>query len=396
MLETDPRRRLRVGLFTAGLIALFGISVLLVGKKQQLFVSQVAFKAQFVHVGGLVAGAPVWLNGVVVGSVDEVTLPPDPTQREILVVFNVDAKVARRVRADSQVAIRTLGLLGDRYLEVTSGSPSQPKMKDGSEVQSVELTDVAAVLSQGGDVVGNVLAISGSLRRILDRVEKGEGLIGELTMNPESGKVTVTRLVSLFEQLDGLLRDVRAGRGVLGKLLTDPKLENQLVDDLAGMASAGRRVAEAVASDLERDDSMVAALLRDPQGKARIERVLDGAGAAAESIAAVGKELNEGDGTLARLLKDDELAGDFLDNLAALTKTLRSVADKLDRGDGTAGKMINDPQLWEDLEHVVRGVNESKLVRWFVRNRREAGEKAEAKENAAAGVTAQPTPAPGE
>jgi len=396
MLESDPRRRLRVGLFTAGLIALFGISVLLVGKKQQLFVRQVFYKAQFVHVGGLVAGAPVWLNGVVVGSVEEVTLPPDPTQREILVTFNVDAKVARRVRADSQVAIRTLGLLGDRYLEVTSGSPSQPKLKDGSEVQSVELTDVAAVLSQGGDVVGNVLAISGSLRRILDRVEKGEGLIGELTMNPESGKVTVARFVSLLEQVDGLLRDVRAGRGVLGKLLTDPKLETQLVDDIAGMAAAGRRVAEAVASDLERDDSMVAALLRDPQGKARIERVLDGAGAAAESIVAVGKELNEGDGTLARLLKDGDLAADFLDNLAALTKTLRSVADKLDRGDGTAGRMLNDPQLWEDLEHVVRGVNESKMVSWFVRNRREAGEEAEAEEKAVAGAAVQPTPAPGE
>ena len=397
MLETDPRRRLRVGLFTAGLIALFGVSVLLIGKKQQLFVRQVSLHAQFVHVGGLVAGAPVWLNGVVVGSVEEVALPPDPTKPEILVTFQVDAKMARRVRADSKVTIRTLGLLGDRYLEVTSGSPSQPKLKEGSEVDSVELTDVSAVLSQGGDVVTNVLAISGSLRRILERVEHGEGLIGELTMNPESGKVTVARFVSLLEQLDGLLRDVRAGHGVLGKLLTDPVLEAHLVEDLAGMASAGRRVAEALATDLEREDSVVAALLRDPQGRARVERVLDGAGSAAESIAAVGKELNEGDGTLARLLRDEKLAGDFLDNLAALTKTLRSIADKLDHGDGTAGRMLNDPQLWEDLEHVIRGVNESKLVSWFIRNRREAGEEAEAKEAAAAAAaSAQPTPAPGE
>jgi phospholipid/cholesterol/gamma-HCH transport system substrate-binding protein len=396
MLESDPKRRLHVGLFTAGLLALFGISVLLIGQKQQLFVRQVSYSARFVHVGGLVVGAPVWLNGVVVGSVDEVALPADPAQREILVTFRIDAAMARRMRADSKVAIRTLGLLGDRYLEVTSGTPSQAKLKDGSEVQAVQLTDVAAVLSQGGDVVSNVLAISGSLRRILERVEQGEGLIGELTMDPESGKVTVARLVSLMEQVDGLLRDVRAGRGVLGKLLTDPELEGRLVDDLAGMASAGRRVAEALAADLERDDSAVAALLRDPRGRARVERVLDGAGAAAESLAAVGRQLNEGDGTLARLLADEQFAGDFLDNLALLTKTLRAIAEKLDRGDGTAGRMLNDPQLWEDLEHVVRGVNESKVVSWFVRNRREAGEEAEAKEEAAAAAAASPTPAPGE
>ncbi len=384
MLETDPRRRLRVGLFTAGLIVLLAAAILLLGKKQRLFVRQVRYETRFEHVGGLVPGAPVWLNGVVVGSVDEVTLPPDPTQRQILVSFLVDAEMARRVRADSRVRIATLGLLGDRYLEVTSGSTSQPKLREGSEVQSVEPTDVAAVLSQGGDVVTNVLAISSSLRNILERVDKGEGLIGELTTGQASSRQALTNLSSVLEQLDGVLRDVRQGHGVIGKLLTDDKMESQLVEDLAGMASAGRRVAEALATDLERQDSVVAALLRDPEGRARVERVLDQTGQAAQSFALVGKELSEGNGTLGRLLTDQELAADFLDNLAALTKTLRSVADKLDQGKGSAGQMINDPQLWTDLEHVVRGVNESKLVRWFARNRREAGEKAEAKEKAVA------------
>jgi phospholipid/cholesterol/gamma-HCH transport system substrate-binding protein len=395
MLETDPRRRLRVGLFTAGLVVLLAAAILLLGKKQRLFVSQVRYETRFEHVGGLVAGAPVWLNGVVVGSVDEVTLPPDPTQREILVSFMVDADMARRMRADSQVRIRTLGLLGDRYLEVTSGSPSQPKLKDGSEVQSVEPTDVAAVLSQSGDVVTNVLAISGSLRSILERIDKGEGLIGELTTGQASGKQALVNLASVLEQLDGLMRDVRAGHGVLGKLLTDEKLDTKLVEDLAGMASAGRRVAEALATDLERQDSVVAALLRDPEGRARVERVLDQTGQAAQSFALAGKELSEGKGTLGRLLTDEDLASDFLDNLAALTKTLRSVADKLDKGDGSAGKMLNDPQLWIDLEHVVRGVNESKMMRWFVKNRREAGEEVEAKEKAAPPLPTPP-PAPGE
>jgi len=395
MLETDPRRRLRVGLFTAGLIVLLAAAILLLGKKQRLFVRQVRYETRFEHVGGLVAGAPVWLNGVVVGSVDEVTLPPDPTQREILVSFMVDAEMARRMRADSQVRIRTLGLLGDRYLEVTSGSPSQPKLKEGSEVQAVEPTDVAAVLSQGGDVVTNVLAISSSLRNILERVDKGEGLIGELTTGQASGKQALVNLASVLEQLDGLMRDVRAGHGVLGKLLTDEKLDTRLVEDLAGMASAGRRVTEALATDLERQDSVVAALLRDPAGRARVERVLDQTGQAAESFALVGKELSEGKGTLGRLLSDEQVATDFLDNLTALTKTLRSVADKLDSGEGTAGKMLNDPQLWIDLEHVVRGVNESKMMRWFVKNRREAGEESEAKEKTAAPLPTPP-PAPGE
>jgi phospholipid/cholesterol/gamma-HCH transport system substrate-binding protein len=396
MLETDPRRRLRVGLFTAGLLILLAASILLLGKKQRLFVRQVRYQTRFVHVGGLVTGAPVWLNGVVVGSVDDVTLPPDPSQRQILVSFVIDADMARRIRADSQVRIRTLGLLGDRYLDVTSGSPSQPRLKEDSEVQSVEPTDVSAVLSQGGDVVTNVLAISSSLRNILDRIDRGEGLVGELTSGPTKGRQVLASLASVLDQLDATLQDVRKGHGVLGTLLADNKSQQRLVDDLAGMASAGRRVTEALAADLERDDSAVAALLRDPQGRARVERLLDQAGDAAQNFAAFGKALSEGKGTLGRLANDQELASDFLDNLAALAKTLRSIADKLDQGQGSAGKMLNDPQLWTDLEHVVRGLNESKLMRWFVHNRREAGEEADAKAKAEAESAPPPTPVPGE
>jgi phospholipid/cholesterol/gamma-HCH transport system substrate-binding protein len=375
MREVDKRRRLRVGLFTVGLLILFAVSILLLGEKQQLFVRQVRFITRFQHVGGLTPGAAVWLNGVVAGSVEEVDLPADPQEQKITVRFRVDAKLSRRVRADSAVRIRTLGLLGDRYLEITSGSPRQPRLQAGDEVPGVEPTDVAAVLSQGGDVVANVLAISGSLRTILERVEKGEGALGEITTNPEKGTKAVMHLVSMLEQTDELLKGIRQGRGVVGKLLTDSALEQRLIDDLGGMAHAGREVAEALERDLKREDSMVAALLRDPDGRRRLQGVLDNVGEAAAAAAKAGGELVQGKGTLGRLVADEKYADDFLGDLAALTAAMRSVAVKLDRGEGTAGRFVNDPALWDDLENVVRGVRSSRLVTWFVRNRRQAGER---------------------
>ena len=97
-------------------------------------------------------------------------------------------------------------------------------------------------------------------------MEQGQGILGELTVNPESGNQAVARLNSVLEEADGLLRDLRAGKGALGKLIADPQLESHLVDDLAGMAHAGRQVVQALAQDLARDDSVVAGLLRDPEG----------------------------------------------------------------------------------------------------------------------------------
>jgi phospholipid/cholesterol/gamma-HCH transport system substrate-binding protein len=376
MLETDRKRRLRVGVFTAGLLAVLAVVVLMLGRKQGLFVRHVQYLARFEHVGGLVPGAAVWLNGVVVGSVDDVELPTDPKQRQINVAFQIRARLARRIRSDSTVRIRTLGLLGDRYLEISSGSPSKPELPPGSVIPSVEPTDVAQVLSQGGDAMTNVLAISSSLRRILERVEKGEGVLGELTTSPESGRRVVARLGSVLDQTDALLHDVREGKGVIGKLFTDKKLETQLTEDLAGFAHAARRVTEALARDLQRDDSVVAELLRDPQGRERLQKVLDGIARAADATTAVGKELTEGQGTIPRLMHDEEFARTFLLNLGILTDQLRSVAEKLDHGQGSASELINDPTLVRDLENVVRGVQDSKLATWFIRNRREAGERA--------------------
>ena len=391
MLEADRQRRLRVGLFTGSLLLAFGLIILVIGKKQGLFQRHERYEARFEHVGGLVPGASVWLNGVVVGAVEEVELPTDPAERQITVTFRINARLSERIRDDSRVRIRTLGLLGDRYLEVSSGSSARPPLPPGSVVHSEEPTDVAAVLSRGGDVVTNVQAISSSLRRILDRVERGEGIVGELTVNPESGRQVVARMNSVLEETDGLLKDLRAGKGALGKLIADPKLESQFVEDLAAMAHAGRQVGEALAHDLARDDSVVAGLLRDPKGRESLQRAIDGVGQAAVAATAAATELREGKGTLPRLINDEEYAHRFLNDLAVMTNSLRQVADKLDHGQGSAARLINDPTLVRDLESVVRGVQESKLATWYVRNRREKGERMA---TPAPVSVARPTPSP--
>lgn len=376
MHDRDPRRRLRVGLFTAALIALLGLSILVLGRKEGLFVRQVRYHSNFEHVAGLVAGAPVWLNGVVVGSVDDVLLPEDPVRRSISAVLRVDARVARRIRADSRVRLRTLGLLGDRYLEVTSGSPSQPVIPVGGEIPSETTEDMASVLAKGGDAMSNIVAVSAALRKILERVERGEGVLGSLVMGPDSGQPTAAQLASAVAQLDTILSDLRAGKGALGRLIRDDDLGHELVTNLGGFARAGREVAESVASDLKRDDSVVAGLLRDPEGRARLEAALESIDEAAGAIRDVGTELKEGDGTLGRLIHDQAYAKAFLEDLARLASALASVAEKLDHGQGSAAQLLNDPQLYTDLENVVRGVKESKVLGWMVRNRRAAGERA--------------------
>ncbi len=384
MLEGDPRRRLKVGLFSVLVLALLAASILIIGAKQGLFVRHDRFQAEFSDVRGLVAGAPVWLNGVVVGSVEEVRLPADPSEQKITVVFSVQSRLARRIREDSHVRIGTLGLLGDRYLEISSGSPDVARLKPGSAVPTTESRDVAEVLAKSGDVMTNVLAISGSLRRILERVERGEGVLGELTMSPESGPRVMERLDSVLEQTDAVLRDIRFGRGILGRIIAPHEGDEKMFTDFQQFVAAGRSVMERLDRDLGSDDSVMAALMRDPEGRRTVEAFLANLTTASAGIAAAANDLAEQKGTLGRLIGDQDYAKSFLDDLAGLTESLRGIATKLDNGDGTAGKLLTDPSLYDDMESVIRGVQQSKILTWLIRNRREAGEEAAAEEEAAA------------
>ena len=378
MLERDPHRRLKVGLFTAALLGLLALTILVIGRKQGLFISHVRYRAEFQNVAGLVPGAQVWLNGVVVGVVEDVELPEDPALPRITVTFKIREELAARVRADSRVRIRTLGLLGDRYLELSSGTPLQPLLPEGSLVPSVEPTDIAEALSQGGEAMGNVVAITGSLRRILEKMERGEGVLGALVNQPSDGKSFSNELSQVISRLGEILANIQQGRGFLGKLVTDPQGE-KLFAELQRTTAAASHLVASLQQDLGREDTALGYLLKSPEGREQLAKTLHSVARASEALAAAAQELASGQGTLPRLLADKEFADTFLSDLAQLTHALAGVAKKLDEGQGSAGKFLNDPKLYDDLENVVRGVQESSLLRWFVRNRRQAGEKAAAR-----------------
>lgn len=375
MLERDPKRRLKVGLFTGALLLLLGVSILLIGKKQGMFTPHVRFQAQFQDVAGLVPGAQVWLNGVVVGVVEDIDLPEDPSQRKITVTFRIRRSLAARIRADSRVRIRTIGLLGDRYLELSSGSPLQPLLPEGSSIPAFEPTDIAEALSQGGEAMGNIVAITGSLRRILEKMEQGQGLLGVLVNEPMEGPRFARQLTSTLDHLSQITQQVQKGQGLLGKLVSSPEGE-RLFTKLEESVASAHRVLTLLESDLIREDSVLTILLRNPKAAEQVRQTLASLAQVSQALAAASQELANGQGTLPRLLRDQQFADDFLEDLQALTHNLASVAKKLDQGKGSAGQFLNDPQLYHDLENVVRGVQKSSLLRWFIRNRREAGELA--------------------
>jgi phospholipid/cholesterol/gamma-HCH transport system substrate-binding protein len=348
----------------AALVAL-AAGTFLIGEKGSLFTRKVRFFVRFESVEGLAVNNPVQLNGVTVGKVEEIVLPQSVDEKLLTVWISVDRRYADRVRRNSEARIRTLGLLGDKYIGLTSGSPEEPAVLQGGEVKAAEATELDQLVASGGSTMDNLVAISASLRTILARMEAGEGVLGELTVDTERGQEAKERVLSVLASAERVATDIEHGRGTVGALLHDDGLARDL-------RSAASRF-DGTLEKLETGEGLAPALLSDADLRRRFDETLTNLHAASASFQAFSAELEAGDSLLARLLSDEAYGAEVAAELKSLIENLNSIAAKLDRGEGSLGAMINDPQVYQALNDTLVGINESPLLRWLVRNRQQAG-----------------------
>ncbi len=320
-------KQTKVGLLVVVALVLLMTTIFSLGQQQHLWERKVQYEIRFTRTNGLQVGGMISLTGVTIGSVADMRFPTDPAQSYIQVLVNVTGDVAPRIRADTRATIRTYGLLGDRYVELTAGTPDSPPLAPGSLIASIDPVDYEAVLGQSGDIVTNVVEVTASLKTVLQSIERGEGLLGAMVRNRELGEATLidfqrtmAHLEETTQALEQILVRVNRGEGLLGRLARNTKEGEALV--------------------------------------ANVER-------SARSLEEFTARLNRGKGTAIRLIEDEDYARRVLGNLDRAIRDVAAVADKLERGEGTLGKLVNDPALYEDTRGLLGRARGSWLLKLF-------------------------------
>ncbi|NQT22764.1 MAG: MCE family protein [Candidatus Omnitrophica bacterium] len=173
---------LKVGLFVSIGIIIFFIIIFSIGDFT-IVTKGYRIITIFNFINGLSESAPVRLAGVNVGYVDNIRLYYDETAKRTRVKVSAWIQDDMRVEKDSRASINTLGLLGEKYLEITPGS-----------------------------------AESGILK-------KNEELIGH---DPIMMDQLTEKLSNLADSADTIMTGVKDGKGTIGKLLTDDTIYNDL------------------------------------------------------------------------------------------------------------------------------------------------------------------------
>lgn len=374
MAKTSNEKSLRVGLLVSGALVILMLFLFFIGSEQKIFARKNEYEVRLENVTGLAEGNPVKMSGVTIGVIRDIQLPQDPKQKQVELLLMVDRKFAERIRGDSRVRLKKLGLLtGDSYIDVTPGTPRFPTLEPGSLIPAQRQADVEALLSSGEDLVDNFVQISYSLKNILQRIDRGEGLLGELTTAPETKQRLTDTLLTTLNKTNAALTHVESGKGVVGKLVYDDAYGEQLTTSLASAAQSLQTVTGNLQKGFETNEGLVPALVNDPAAKARVYEVVENLRLTSANLATFTSTMQKGEGLVPRLLNDKEYGDEALNEFTTLIKQLNVTVSKINNSEGTAGKIISDPTIYESINDILIGINESKLLRWLIRNRQQAG-----------------------
>jgi outer membrane protein OmpA-like peptidoglycan-associated protein len=140
----------RVGVLVVMALVFLSTGVFLIGNKDFLFSSTYRLKAEFQNVAGLNNGAAVRIGGIHQGTVKEIDLPSQP-EGKVTVVMNVKSETRNIIKKDSRASIKTEGLLGDKYVEISFGSPKAEPIGEDGTIASEMQKDVSEQAQQLAD-----------------------------------------------------------------------------------------------------------------------------------------------------------------------------------------------------------------------------------------------------
>jgi phospholipid/cholesterol/gamma-HCH transport system substrate-binding protein len=168
-----------VGIFIMGTLLILAGGIFLIGRTEFLFRSKYRLKAEFSNVVGLVEGAEVRIGGVRQGTVGGIALPKHPEDK---VIVSVDLMSSTRniVKKDSTAAIKSEGLLGSKYVEISFGSNDAEKVKDGDTIASELPLDISDLIKTSSEVLDAAKSTMQNIDSITTKIDQGEGTIGSL------------------------------------------------------------------------------------------------------------------------------------------------------------------------------------------------------------------------
>ena len=285
----------RLGIFFALALVVAVIILELIGAAD-FFRPGYTVVARFKNAQELKQGDQVKIAGVDVGAVEGITLENG------LAKVSMKINSQYEIKTDARAVIKFTGLMGQNFVSIEGGTPEAPKVLPGAALETYEQPDLSVLMTKLDNVATGVEGLTKSFS-----TENLSSLLGPVNnfIKENSGPLT-----AMIGNLKTVSDNLAQGRGTMGKILMDDALYNSAFIAVTNLQNAS----------------------------GHLPGLLDDADSLVHEAHLVLDNVNAGQGTLGKLVRDDALYNDA----SAMMRNLRDISEKINRGQGSVGQLVND------------------------------------------------------
>lgn len=332
----NPGRQFILGVFIVGTLSLLAYYTLFL-KEFSLFNQPEQITITFNQARGLRAGDSVLIAGVRWGRVAGVEYDSDAAlDRRITVTATLTQPVD--LREGGSFLIKDSTLLGGRVLSIDPGPPGASNLPTDrpyrGKVVTSPLDAMGELLSENSEAFTTSL---NGMAEIVQDIRNGQGVLGQLLTNDK----LADDLSGTMEHIESITATIAKGEGTIGRLLASRELYDSLLHSAADLKSTLAN-AQAISADIEAGKGTVGALLKDEALATDLRESL-------ASLNTIATRLAAGEGTIGKLLTDDAVFKD----LATITTNFAAISAKISAGEGTIGRLVMDEELYAQVERAL-------------------------------------------
>jgi phospholipid/cholesterol/gamma-HCH transport system substrate-binding protein len=295
-------RTVKIGVLSLWTLAIFIISFIfyIIGMNQKFFTQKYRLLMFVQNAQGLNPGAFITLSGLKVGVVGEMKFAKKDGQQGIVVELKINRKHAKMITTSSIATINTMGILGDKYVDISLGDFTESPLNEGIYIKTNPPLDVSAMAASAAGAIEEFKKTLNNVNKLTQQALNGSGVLGMLIAD----KAAQNNLSQLLSNLNRISDQISKGDGNLGKFVQDTSLYSSLKN---------------TATNLDQ----------------------------------ISSKINRGQGSLGKMVVDTTLYT-RLNSISILTDSL---LNGLQRGKGATGKLLKEEALYNQLLLLTKSLN---------------------------------------
>ena len=209
IMQKQSINKIKLGIFVTIGVSLLLAGVYFIGETKKLFSSTFRVSAVFKDVNGLQVGNNVRFAGINVGTIEGIEIITDTNVKVDMIV---DVNTQEFIKKDAKAIIGSDGLMGNKIMNITPGNNGTAHIENNDVIGTTIPVSFDDMLLKLKTTVDNASSITGDLGAVIRNIRRGKGTIGKLLMDSVFAENLDKTIVNVKQGTKGFKQNMDAAQ----------------------------------------------------------------------------------------------------------------------------------------------------------------------------------------